>query len=772
VDSAEEVSAAGAGGGSVRPAEPGRLEGRVVDPSGAPIPGATVTATADPRRSSRETTALSGPDGPFGLELPAGSYVIRVELEGFGETAQRISLAAGQPTPREFVLDVMTVKDSIVVHAPPGYRIPEISSATKTLTPLRDVPQSVTVVTRQLMRDQMMTSVADVVRYVPGISLHQGETNRDQVIIRGNSSSADFFVDGVRDDVQYYRDLYNLDRVEALKGPNAMIFGRGGGGGVINRVTKQAEFGSAREVELMGGAYDGKRVTADFDRPFSDRVALRVNGLFEDRGSFRDGVDLQRSGIAPTVTILRGEATKVTLSFEHFHDQRVADRGITSFLGRPADVPIDTFYGNPDDSKVRALVNLGSATVEHRFGGLSLRNRTVFGDYDRFYQNYVPGAVTANRSNVALTAYNNATDRRNLFNQTDLIYGFATGSVRHNLLFGAEVGRQLTDNFRNTGFFNDASTSILVPFESPRIDTPVTFRQSATDADNHIEATVAALYAQDQIELSRRLQLVAGLRLDRFDLDFENQRNGDRKSRTDDLVSPRAGLIFKPIAPVSLYGTYSVSYLPSSGDQFSSLTSITEQLEPERFRNLEVGAKWDASDTLSLTASIYRLDRTNTRSIDPNDPVRIIQTGSQRTNGYELGVNGRVTSSWSIAGGYAHQDASVTSATATAREGATVAQVPRHTVSLWNNYQVHPRLGAALGIVYRSDVFAAIDNTVTLPGYTRVDAAVFVGLVEGIRLQVNVENLLDKEYWANADGNTNITPGSPRAVRVGLTARF
>jgi catecholate siderophore receptor len=301
---------------------------------------------------------------------------------------------------------------------------------------------------------------------------------------------------------------------------------------------------------------------------------------------------------------------------------------------------------------------------------------------------------------------------------------------------------------------------------------PVTFRQSATDADNHLQATVAAVYAQDQVELTPHLQLVGGLRLDRFDLDFENHRNGDRLGRSDDLVSPRAGVIVKPVAPLSLYGTYSVSYLPSSGDQFSSLTSVTQQLEPEQFRNYEVGAKWDATDALAVTVAAYRLDRTHTRSTDPNDPTRIVQTGSQRTNGYELGINGQVTSSWSVAGGFAYQDAFVTSATATARVGAVVGLVPRHTVSLWNNVQLRPRLNAALGIVHRTKMFATIDDTVTLPGYTRVDAAVYLTVLDGVRLQLNVENLLDREIWANADSNTNLSPGSPRALHVGVTARF
>ena len=222
---------------------------------------------------------------------------------------------------------------------------------------------------------------------------------------------------------------------------------------------------------------------------------------------------------------------------------------------------------------------------------------------------------------------------------------------------------------------------------------------------------MAAVYAQDQIELSKHLQVVAGLRFDRFDLTYHNNRNGETLDRPDNLVSPRAGVVFKPIAPVSIYSSYSVSYLPSSGDQFSSLTTITQQVKPEQFRNYEIGAKWDVVPNLSMTTAVYRLDRTNTRSTDPNDPTRIVQTGSQRTNGYELGANGNLTSLWSIAGGYTYQDAFVTSATTAAAAGAQVAQVPHHTLSMWNNYQVHPRFAAGLGILSRTEMFATIDNT-------------------------------------------------------------
>jgi catecholate siderophore receptor len=202
------------------------------------------------------------------------------------------------------------------------------------------------------------------------------------------------------------------------------------------------------------------------------------------------------------------------------------------------------------------------------------------------------------------------------------------------------------------------------------------------------------------------------------------------------------------------------------------LTTITQQVKPEKFNNYEVGLKWDARSALSITVSGYRLDRTNTRSTDPNDPTRIVQTGSQRTKGFELGAAGIATPKWHIAGAYSYQDAFVTSATTTARLGAQAGQVPHHTFSLWNNYQFHPHVAAALGLVSRSAMFATIDNTVKLPGYLRADAALFFTLSDRVRLQGNLENIFNKRYFANADSNTNISPGSPRAIRIGLTTSF
>jgi len=546
------------------------------------------------------------------------------------------------------------------------------------------------------------------------------------------------------------------------------------GGGVLNRVTKTAEWSPRRELLVEGGSYGTRRTALDLGQGLTDRLAVRLNAMYENSDLYRDEVALERYGITPTATLRLTPRTRVLASYEHFKDDRTADRGVPSFAGAP--VPIAsprTFFGDPSRSHADARVDLGTLTLEHTAAsGLTLRNRSVIADYDKFYQNVFPGAVNDAGTEVALSAYNNATRRRNLLNETEVTYPLVTGGISQTLLAGVAVGRQITDNFRNTGYFGDSASSFAVPLSAPTVAVPVTFRQSETDANNHSRAMSVSLYGQSQIVLSRQWQAIVGARYERFDVRFDNARTGERLTRADDVVSPRAGLLFKPVEPVTFYGSYSVSALPSSGDQFSSLTATTETLEPEKFTNYELGAKWDALAGLQLAAAVYRLDRTNTTAPDPNDPSRVVQTGSQRTEGVELTVTGAITPAWQVVGGYANQEAKVTRRTAAAPAGARVALVPRNSLSLWNRYQVTSGLGLGLGVIYQDEMFAGIDDAVTLPGYTRVDAAAYYTLSRRVRLQANLENVFDKTYFATAHSNNNITPGSPRAVRVTAVTSF
>ena len=672
-------------------------------------------------------------------------------------------------------LTKVTISDSARQH--PGYRVARTSSATRTETLIRDIPQSATVIGRALIADQSMQGMADVVRYIPGITMGQGEGHRDAPTIRGQSTTADFFVDGIRDDAQYYRDVYNIERVEALKGPNAMTFGRGGGGGVINRVTKDAQWLLTRTLSVAGGSFDQRRMALDIGQPVSSLFATRLNALYEHSATFRAQSGAERIGVNPTTSLMLGP-TLLRLGYEYYSDRRVVDRGIPSYQGAPSPAPITTFFGDPDASRSRLQTQSVAATIDRQLwrgnsavSGVQLHNRTRLMSYDKFYQNVFPGAVNATLTSVNLQGYNNGTDRTNLFNQTDLTTTITRGALRQTLLLGAELARQHTDNLRHTAYFGAAgstATTYAAAFTAPTVVTPAAFRASATDANSRTSFTTQAVYAQNQIEVGTHVQGILGIRFDRLELNYLNKRNDQRLSRTDNLVSPRAGLVIKPAVPLSIYASLGVSFLPGSGDQFGSLTATSQSLEPEQFTNREVGIKWDARADLALTAALYRLDRTNTSAPDPVQAGVVVQTGEQRTTGWEIGASGSVTSRWQIAGGYANQLAKIVSRTSAAAPGTRVPLVPRQTLSLWNRYQLHSRFGTGVGVVYQAKMFAAVDNTVTLPAFTRIDAAAFLTLSRSLRAQLNIENLFDTRYYATSQGNNNIMPGSPRSLRFAL----
>ncbi len=574
-----------------------------------------------------------------------------------------------------------------------------------------------------------------------------------------------------------YRDVYNLERVEALKGPNAMIFGRGGVGGVINRVQRVAGWASSREVSLQLGSFDNRRLTTDFNQPVNGRLALRLSAMYEKTDSYRSQVGIERYGVSPTLTATLSDRTVVRAGFERFHDDRTADRGIPSYQGRPLRTDVSTFFGNADLSYADVTVNSGYGFVEHQFaGGVTLRNRTTFADYDKIYQNVFPGVVNAAGTSVSIAGYNNATQRQNLFNQTDVTLQHRTGRLEHTLLAGTEFGRQETDNLRNTAYFPSlgaAITSVSAPITAPVTTLPTEFRPNATDADNHGVARVAAVYAQDQVSLTQHIQAVVGVRYDAFRVDFHNDRTNADLASDDHRISPRAGIIVKPVTPLSIYGSYSLSFQPRAGEQLSSLSPTNQALEPEKFTNYEAGLKWDLVRSLSVTAAVYELRRGNIIVTDPNNPAVSVLVDGQRTRGVEFGATGSFVQRWNVIAAYAYQDGKITrSLTATAPAGAVLANLPKHSLSLWNRYDLSSRFGAGLGFIYRSDLFTATDNSVVLPSYVRVDAAAYWALSARFGAQLNLENLLGEEYYAFANGNNNITPGSPRALRVGVTTRF
>lgn len=621
------------------------------------------------------------------------------------------------------------------------------------------------VLPRELLLDQNAHSVADAMKNVPGVSIAQGKGNRDQVVLRGISTASDFFVNGVRDDQERFRDLYNVESIEVLQGPAAVLFGRGGAGGVINLVTTKPMRGAPSDVAVEIGSYDRKRGTARISLPMGAAAEFRLNAMGEDSGGFRDSYFLRRYGINPTIGVDFGSATTLTVGFERLYDRRRADRGLPSQAGRPVNVSREQFFGSSNQNEALSDVNSAYATVEHRFpGGLRLRNNLLVGSYDKFYANVYPGSAVSTAGTFTVSAYNNRIDRTNAFNQTDLIYDANLGGMRHTVLFGAEIGHQFQDELRHT-----ASAISNVSLSSSRRDAD--FAIAPLVVDRHATSDVLAGYVQDQISLANNWKGVVGARVDRFKVSVDDRLPGNPDlSRADTASSPRVGVIYQPNDAASVYTSYSYTFLPSG--QTLGLATNTVQLAPENAKNYEAGAKFDLLDKrMNLAAAVFRLDRKNVKNTDPNDPTRLVLTGQQRTDGVVVSAAGSLLPQWKIYGGYANLDARIVRSTLSAPAGRKVGLVPRSQVTFWSTYDLSNRWGGGGGLVGQSKMYTAFSNEVELPGFTRIDAVMYYR-VRGYRIALNVENLLNSQYYPTANGDNNISPGAPRNVQLTFRAIF
>ncbi|MDJ0917435.1 MAG: TonB-dependent siderophore receptor [Woeseiaceae bacterium] len=656
-------------------------------------------------------------------------------------------------------------------------------NSVKTPTPIIDVPQSLSITTSEQIQQQSFQSIGDVLRYTPGLSVSQGEGHRDAIIIRGIQTTADFFVDGIRDDVQYYRPLYNVAQIEVLRGSNALLFGRGGGGGVINRVQKQANLDS-QFTSIIGGVDSFGAYTTSVDTNFvtSDNSALRVNAYYQSLENHRDFYEGESFAINPTFKLALSDVATATFSYEYIDDDRGVDRGVPSqnVDGGP-DVPLvgydDTFFGSARENFTTLEANLFRARLDHEFSEVLRGNLTAqFADYDKLYQNlYASEEVFVTNGvfgEVELDGYLDTTARENMIIQANLVAEFATGGIDHTLLFGIELGDQETENARRDNVFADnGADQLVIPFTDP-LQVPA-FAFSNPVRDRASEVSFASIYLQDQLDLTGNFKLVAGLRYDEFDidvLDIIEQNNGDaidgNFTRKDSEVTPRLGLIYKPAENMSIYASYSETFLPRSGDQFLTLSLDSESTRPQFFENREVGVKWDIREDLSVTAALFELERESYTSVDPEDPAQLIVVEGSETSGFELELAGRLTDFWTITAGYANLDGVVLRVDGTGNSGNVTRQTPDNMFSIWNTFTVNDSLSFAFGANYQDSFFIREDNSVEVPGYTRVDAAAYYDVSDRLRLQLNVENLLDEDYYPDAHSNDNITTGEPANARI------
>ena len=655
-----------------------------------------------------------------------------------------------------------------------GYHAHDSATATKTDTPLLDIPQSVAVVTRARIEDQALHSMADVLRYVPGATVGQGEGNRDQITLRGQNTTADFFLDGVRDDVQYYRSLYNIERVEVLKGPFALIFGRGGSGGIVNRVQK-APLADSFAASATGsintfGAWD---IAADVNAPIGEGVALRVNGFYESLDSHRDFVGGERYAINPYLAVDLGQ-WKLGLSYEYVNDDRVPDRGVPSVAtgagqpNRPVNGHRDTFFGLPGVNRTGLEAHIVKARVDGELTeSLNWSTTVLYGDYDKYYTNvFANGTATADDGTVVLANYTDPTRRENFIAQTNLVWDVAFGNVANKILVGLEYGDQHSTNQRSTGRFSNGLTTFSFNLANPVYPGSLTFDTLARDTVSDVEFVSA--YFQDQISIGEHFDVVIGARFDRFEIKGIDRIGTPRSfARTDEKVSPRLGLIFKPQQNISIYASYSQSFLPRSGDQFLTMTASQANLAPEKFTNYEIGAKWDIRPNLNATVALFQLDRTNATTPDPANVTATINIGETRTKGVEVALTGQLLPGLQTSAAYTYQDAALKG-----NDFVRLAQVPEHQLAVWNRFDFNPVVGVGLGVIHQSSQFAAIRTSATttrLPGFTRVDAALYFRPSERFDIQLNLENLLDETYFADAHNNNNISTGAP--INARLTAR-
>ena len=652
-------------------------------------------------------------------------------------------------------------------------------TALKTPTAIIDVPQSLSIVTDEEIRKQGIRELGDIVRYTPGVNTSQGEGHRDSVVFRGVRSTADFYQDGARDDVQYYRSLYNVDQVEVLRGPNALLFGRGGTGGIINRVSKKAQIGETFGSFDIGaddfGAFD---FAADYNTT-GDSTALRINIHSDQLENHRDSYDGDRTGFNPTLRIQMSDATTLDLSYEYVDHERFIDRGIPTLNGKPYEPLKDVVFGTSAVNYQTAEADIFRATMTTDYSETSKGIFSVTSsEFEKLYQNlyaqrYDAADNTANT--VRVDGYRDPTERENLIVSANLVNELQIGNTTHTILFGAELIDTDNKNERYDSYFSTTGTdrevfnipssmsgTLDISTNSAGVATVLDFT-SDLNRRTASEIEVTSVYFQDQIELSDNLIVLLGGRLDQFDITVDDVKAGTSQSREDDEFSPRAGVIFKPQENVSLYYSYSESFLPRSGEQYKKLTASAAALDPDVYESSEIGVNWDITPDLSLRVSYFDSEQTIATRDESGEGAEIV---SLQVDGIELEIKGQVSDQLYISFGYSDMDGETSS-------GGEPREIPENTMSLWTTYQVNDKFGYGLGVTRQGE--SNISNNkpgLILPDYTRVDFAAFYDVSDDLTIRLNVENITDEVYFPHSHSTHQASVGEEVNARLSITRRF
>ena len=646
-------------------------------------------------------------------------------------------------------------------------------NALKTPVEVIDVPQTVSIVTDEDIRKQGFRQIGDIIRYTPGVNTSQGEGHRDAVVFRGVRSTADFYQDGVRDDVQYYRSLYNVEQVEILKGPNALLFGRGGTGGILNRVTKKAMVGeNFGSFDFGIDSFGGSDLAADYNVETGANTALRFNIHSDALENHRDHYDGDRFGFNPTMRIELSSATTLDLSYEHADHERFIDRGIPTYNGEPEEAFEKVTFGDPKINTTTLEADIFRGSLNHDFSDTSKGVFTITSsEFEKMYRNLYASGYDG-QTTVTMDGYEDPTERENLIISGHLINELTFGTTKHTLLIGTEMIDTENSNLRYDTYWSTTQTdkesfTITRPMDfSVNVDGVATSVDFTTKLKSKTESDieVTSFYIQDQIDFSESLKLMLGARVDTFDITVKDIKSGTSQSREDDEVSPRAGIIFKPAENISWYASYSESFLPRSGEQFKKLTADAARLDPDVFENSEFGVKWSITPDLYFTAAYF--DSEQTQAVRDSETGENSEIVGLQVDGFELELKGDVNEKLSIAIGVTSMDGETSS-------GGEPREIPDTQVSLWTTYQVNDRFGWGFGFTHQGE--SNISNNkpgLVLPDYTRVDLAAYYMISDEWSMQFNVENLTDELYFPHSHSTHQASVGEPMNARISIRRNF
>jgi catecholate siderophore receptor len=688
-------------------------------------------------------------------------------------------LAEDQPAPAPAPIPATTAPapapkaDTLTVEGE-HERTPKVDqiTATRLDLDLQHTPQSVTVINQDLLKTTGAFSLRDALRTAPGVTLAAGEGGRtgDSLMIRGFTAHSDTYVDNLKDNGQYFRDTFNVEQVEVLKGPSGLYFGRGVTGGAVNSVTKKPTGEWIGDVSVTGGTDEFWRVQAGAGGPVTDRIGGRLDAYVSESNSFRDDVEFSRWGVAPTATVKLLETTSLTLQYVHQYEDSSMDYGLPVVDGRPADVPIETYYGFKDDSFQEYTVDLYTATIDHRFNEqFTLRNATRYADYLRDYMVEIPGAYNSGTGQIPITQALRQNQQDNLLNNTEVAFNDLIDERKLSVVVGAEFSWE-EYRFKSKNDNPDAAPiDVFDPQQPDHNPGAPTSLAAPLNTHSHAEADNFAGYAMVAYEFVPAWTAVLGVRVDRYHAEVENVLTGATEEQTDTMVNPRAGLVWDPTEGLSLYASYATSSNPTA--ETYSISNANAGLDPEENVNYEIGAKTELFErNLLLTAAVFRLEKTNARTPDPNNAAVNVLDGVQRTDGIEFGAAGRILSRLSIFGGYAYMDGEIVESNTAGQEGNDSPNTPAHSGSVWLSCDLGLGFDVGAGVYAKSSSYTNAANTTTLPGYARFDAgAGWTG--DHLYVRLNVFNLFDTVHY-DAGSTNYVYPGVPLSGQVTVGATF